>query len=127
MRSRCRRRQTRSNSECQKFETEMYPVAERTAKWMLIRERIIGAEEITVEDADYEDLAEFESRRMGIEYGIVLRYLKSQPSTSDRIMAEKVMVMLEDYAEVEYVEDTTLQQQQEESEASADQASIEKS
>lgn len=105
----------------QEFETDMYPVAERTAKWMLIREKIIEAQELTVEEADYEDLAEFEARRMGIEYGIVLRYLKSQPSTGDRIMAEKVMVMLEDYAEIEYVE------QQDEPETNADQASIEKS
>lgn len=108
-----------------KFESEMHPVAERTAKWMLIRERIIEAEGIAAEETDYEDLAEFEANRMGIEYGIVLRYLKSQESTTDRIVAEKVMVLLEDYADIQEVEDSTLKQQ-EEAEAKADEISTEK-
>jgi trigger factor len=109
------------------FELEMHPTAERTAKWMLIRERIIEAHGITVEEVDYEDLAEFESRRMGIEYGVVLRYLKSQESTAERIMAEKVMVMLEDYADAEEIEDLTLKKQEEEAEANADNSSTDES
>ncbi|MCC7438545.1 MAG: trigger factor [Armatimonadetes bacterium] len=96
-----------------KFESEMHPTAERTAKWMLIREQIIEAEGITVEEADYEDLAEFEAKRMGIQYDIVLRYLKSLDTTQERIVAEKVMVLLEDYADAQEIEDIVLKQQEE--------------
>jgi trigger factor len=88
-----------------KFEEEMRPLAERTAKWMLIRDRIIEAEQLTADEIDYEGLAQVESMRTGIDQAMLLKYFKSQPSTAERILAEKVLQLLEDYAVVQEIED----------------------
>lgn len=88
-----------------KFDEEMRPLAERTAKWMLIRDRIIEKEELKADDIDYEGLAQVESMRTGIDQATLLKYFKSQPSTAERILAEKVLQLLEDYAVAQEIED----------------------
>ena len=93
-----------------KFEAEMRPVAERTVRWALIRDRIIEAEGLKPEEADYEGLAEMESQRTGIEVEKLLQYFKSSPQVADRILAEKSMQLLEDYAIIEEVDDSVLRE-----------------
>jgi hypothetical protein len=72
---------------------------------MLIRDRIIEAEQLTADEIDYEGLAQVESMRTGIDQAMLLKYFKSQPSTAERILAEKVLQLLEDYAVVQEIED----------------------
>jgi trigger factor len=92
----------------EKFVVENRPIAERTARWALIRDKIINREELRADDADYEGLAEIESQRMGIEYDTLLNYFKKSDKIEDRILAEKAIQFLEDYAIVTEVEDTDL-------------------
>lgn len=94
-----------------KFEQEMRPVAERTARWMLVRDKIIEKEGLAVDDVDYEGLAQVESARTGIDPATLTKYFKSQPSTAERILAEKVLQFLEDYAVLQEIEDTEAEAQ----------------
>ncbi len=84
----------------------MRPFAERTARWALVRDRIREREDLRAEDHDYEGLAQIEAQRMGIDPSMLLQYLKNAKEIEDRIIAEKVMQLIEDYAIVEDVEDT---------------------
>ena len=90
------------------FELQMRPVAERTVRWALLRDRIIEAEGLAPEESDYEGLAEMEAQRTGIDYEKLLQYFRNAPQVADRILAEKAMQLLEDYAIIEDVEDTDL-------------------
>jgi trigger factor len=100
------------NFDQNKFVTEMLPVAERTAKWALIRNRIIEQEDLQADDADYEGLADIEAQRTGMDYEKLVRYFKGNEATKDRILAEKAIQLLEDYAIVSEVEDLEVMAQQ---------------
>lgn len=91
-----------------KFDVEYRPVAERTVRWALIRDRIVEAEGLKPEESDYEGLADMEAQRTGIEYERLLQYFKSSPPVADRILAEKAMQLIEDYAAIEDVDDAEL-------------------
>jgi trigger factor len=92
----------------ERFVMENRPMAERTARWALIRDRIIDTEELRADDADYEGLAEIESQRTGIDYDTLLNYFKKSDKIEDRILAEKAIQLLEDYAIVQELDDTEL-------------------
>ncbi len=94
--------------DLQRFVTEMRPTAERTAKWALLRDSLIEREQLTPDEADYEGLAELESQRTGIEFDMLMTYFKKSDKIRDRILAEKAMQLLEDYAIVEEIEDRTM-------------------
>jgi trigger factor len=96
----------------QKFVEQMLPVAERTARWALIRDQIIKKEELKADEADYEGLAQMEAGRTGIDYETLLKYFKQAPATADRILAEKAIQFLEDYAIVNEVEDLDIAPQE---------------
>jgi trigger factor len=95
-----------------KFQEEMRPVAERTVRWALLRDRIVEKEELQADDADFEGLAQIEAQRTGLDIDTLLKYFKRTPSTTDRILAEKAIQLLEDYAIINEVEDMELAQQQ---------------
>lgn len=95
-----------------KFIQENRPLAERTAKWALIRDKVIQAENLNPDDADYEGLADIESQRTGIDYETLLNYLKNSDAVRDRILAEKALQLLEDYAIVNEVEDREVMAQE---------------
>jgi|GEM_PF-1257231 len=91
-----------------KFNEEMRPTAEKTAKWALLREMIIEKEGLRAEEADYEGLADIEAQRTGIDYETLLNYFKKTDKIRDRILAEKSLQFLEDYATIQEVEDREL-------------------
>jgi trigger factor len=95
-----------------KFQEEMRPVAERTVRWALLRDKLVQKEELQADDADFEGLAQIEAQRTGLDVDTLLKYFKRTPATTDRILAEKAIQLLEDYAIVNEVEDLELQQQQ---------------
>jgi len=97
----------------QQHDQEMREAAERSARWALVRDMIIEAEGLKPEEVDYEGLADIESQRTGIPYETLLNYFKKAPETADRIVAEKVLQLLEDYAIVQEIEDTELMGQAE--------------
>ncbi len=95
----------------EKFITDTRPLAERTARWAVLRDLIDAKEQIQAEDADYEGLADMEAQRSGIDYETLLGYFKRSDQVRDRIVAEKALQFLEDYAIVNEVEDRELADQ----------------
>jgi trigger factor len=109
----------------EEFNREMRPTAEKTAKWALIRELIIEKEDLRADDPDYEGLADIEAQRTGIDYETLLNYFKKSDKIRDRILAEKSMQLLEDYAVVQEIEDKEMMAQEAEAmptDAGAEQA-----
>ncbi len=94
----------------ERFVREMRPTAERTAKWAILRDLIIEKEGLTPEESDYEGLADIEAQRTGIDYDTLIGYFKKSDKIRDRIVAEKAVQLLEDYAVVTEVEDRTMPQ-----------------
>jgi FKBP-type peptidyl-prolyl cis-trans isomerase (trigger factor) len=92
----------------EKFEIEMRPMAEQTVRWALVRDRIIETEELQAEEPDFEGLADMEAQRTGIEYETLLKYFKNAPEVKDKILSEKAIQLLEDYAVVQEIEDLEL-------------------
>ncbi len=98
------------NFDKKQFFDEMRPTAERTVKWALIRDKIIIAEELKADEADYDGLATMESERTGIDKETLLKYFQRSEQTENKIISEKALQLLEDYAIVtEEVEDLELQ------------------
>jgi len=93
------------------FITGALPTAERVARWALLRDMIVEREELTADPEDYEALAEADAARTGIDHDMLLKYYRKNESVRDRIIAEKAIQFLEDYAVVEEIDDTTLAQQ----------------
>jgi FKBP-type peptidyl-prolyl cis-trans isomerase (trigger factor) len=91
-----------------KYEEEMRPVAERTVRWALLREQIIEREELQADPSDFEGLAEMEAQRSGIDQEVLLKYFQGAEQVKDRILAEKALQLLEDYAIVQDVDDRDL-------------------
>jgi len=94
--------------DIQRYVERMTPMATNTAKWMIIRERIIEAEHITVGDADIDkhvnELADMVGSEANFEY---LRSLVAgNPEMQNRLLSDKVMEVLRDYAVVTEVADT---------------------
>ncbi len=91
-----------------RFGQENFPYAQAQAKWALLREELMKAENITVDDADLEKLAEAEAATIKIEKERLLQYYKSSDQIRDRLMSDKLMQRLLSAAKVEEVDDTTL-------------------
>ncbi len=78
------------------LEDEFKPSAERIVRWELIRNAIIDAEKIEVEDADLTAAAE----RFGLPEDQLRMLMRSNRQIEDQLLAEKVMNVLIDYAVV---------------------------
>ena len=76
------------------LEGEFKPSAERIVQWELIRNKIIDAENIQLEDDDYKAAAE----RYGIEEEQLRAALRQNRQIEDQLLAEKVMTTVIDYA-----------------------------
>jgi trigger factor len=68
------------------------------AKWYLIQEQLIEAEKITVDDADFETLADKEASRYGIEKDRLMQFYRSSDSVRNRIQNDKLMTLLKNSA-----------------------------
>ena len=84
----------------QKFREENRAYAIWQAKWMLLKERIAEAENISVTDEEVERLAETEAARIGIDKSRLLQYYKTSTAATERILSEKVMSFLKEYARI---------------------------
>jgi trigger factor len=81
------------------FNTEKFKESNRAdaiwqAKWYLISDRIIKAENIQIDDAELEKLAEESSVKTGIEKDKLLEYYKRTESVKDRIVMDRLKEFL---------------------------------
>jgi len=91
-----------------KFWQENRSYAEAQAKWALLREEIVKAEAITVEDADFALLAGAEAEKINIDKDRLLQYYKSSDQVRERLASDKLMTRLLSLTKVEEVEESTL-------------------
>ncbi|MEK6572238.1 MAG: trigger factor, partial [Bacteroidota bacterium] len=75
----------------EEFRKENRAYAIYQAKWLLLKEKIIEVEQIAVTDADLEQLAEEESKKVGIEKARLLNYYKTSKTENSRLLSEKLM------------------------------------
>lgn len=73
------------------------PLAERTVKWEIIRNKIIEVENIAVEDYDIDQLAEMEAIRMNTDKEMVKKIIMQNQSMVGNIISKKVMDLLVDF------------------------------
>jgi trigger factor len=90
--------------DAEKFYQENRAYAVYQAKWALIREEIIRAENITAGDQDLLELAERESAKIGIDKERLMTYYKSSDQIKDRLVSDKLITFLLDKARIKEVE-----------------------
>ena len=83
-----------------KFREENRAYAVWQAKWILLKQRIADAEEITVTEDDITQLAERESGRIGVPKDRLLQYYKSAGAAKERILSDKIINFLEEHATI---------------------------
>ncbi|MBM2839904.1 MAG: Trigger factor [Bacteroidetes bacterium] len=83
-----------------KFRDESRDYAIWQAKWLLLKQRIADAENITVTDEDIEHLAETESARIGVDKERLAEYFKASNSGSERLLTDKLMAFLKSHAKI---------------------------
>ncbi len=76
------------------LEHEFRPAAERIARWELIRQSIIDAEQINLVDDDFEEAAS----RYGVSADQIRLATRQNRGLADQLLADKVMATLLDYA-----------------------------
>lgn len=72
------------------FKTHQKERAIWQAKWFLIREQIIKAENIKVEDSDIEERVDADAKRTGIDRERLLEYYKKAQAVKDGIISAKL-------------------------------------
>jgi trigger factor len=86
-----------------KFNEENRAYAVYQAKWALLREELIKAENITISDKDLESLAEKESLKIKIPKDRLVNYYKSSEQIKDRLIGDKLLKLLVDSAIIKEV------------------------
>lgn len=94
IRGRSRDRQLPKDFDEQKFRDENRAYATFQGKWMLLKERIAEAENITVTDEEIERLAGTDAAQTGIAKEQLLQYYRNSSSVADRLLAGKVLSFL---------------------------------
>jgi trigger factor len=101
------------NFDIRLYAERTMPTARTTAKWMLIRDRIITAENLKVEDSDIDkrvsELAESLGTAENFEY--LRSMIAGNEEVQHRIIQEKVMETLRGYAVVTEVSETEYAEQ----------------
>jgi trigger factor len=87
----------------EKFKEENRTYAIFQAKWALLREELIKAENITVSDEDFEKLADEESVKIKIPKDRLMNYYKSSDQIKDRLVGDKLLTLLVRSAQVKEV------------------------
>lgn len=90
--------------DAEQFYQENRAYAVYQAKWALVREEIIKAENITAGDQDLLELAERESAKIGIDKERLMTYYKSSEQIKDRLVSDKLITFLLDNAKIKEVE-----------------------
>jgi trigger factor len=81
-----------------------YAVAQ--SKWALLREELIAAEKLTVEDTDLEAIAEQESERIKIDKDRLIAFYKTSDQVKDRVLGDKLIKLLVQAASITEAPDT---------------------
>lgn len=100
-------RQLPENFDAEQFVQQNRAYAIYQSKWALLREELIKAENITVEDSDFADIAEEEATKLGIDKERLINYYKSSDQFSDRVVSDKLMKKLIAGVKVKEVEQQT--------------------
>ena len=94
----------RPQFDSEKFYQENRAYAVYQAKWALIREEIIQAENISAGDQDLLELAERESAKIGIDKERLITYYKSSDQIKDRLVSDKLIAFLLEKSKIKEVE-----------------------
>ena len=100
LKSRSRDKKLPRSFDEQKFRDESRSYATWQAKWMLLKERIVEAEHLTVTDEEVKQLAQTEAVHIGIDAERLLEYYKSSSSAADRLLTDKVVALLQSHAKI---------------------------
>ena len=92
-----------SDFESDKFKEENRAYAIYQAKWALLREELIKAENVIASDEDLENLAEEESAKIKIPKDRLINYYKSSDQIKDRLIGDKLLKLLVNSAKVKEV------------------------
>ena len=95
----------------EKFYEENRAYAVFQAKWALLREEIVKAENLTVDDAALVTLAEREASKIGIDKERLITYYKSSEQIKDRLVGDKLIDLLISSSSIKEVDDTSLPNQ----------------
>jgi trigger factor len=95
------------NFDVEKFAQENRAYAVYQSKWALLREEIITAEGMTVEEEELEKLAESEYAKMGIEKERLKNYYRNSEQVKDRLLGEKLIAFLIKHANIKEIPATT--------------------
>jgi trigger factor len=104
-------KQLPADFDTEKFFQENRAYAIFQAKWALLREEIVKAENLTVDDAALVALAEREAPKIGIDKERLITYYKSSDQIRDRLVGDKLMDLLISSTKIKEVDDTTLPNQ----------------
>ncbi len=106
IKARSRTRELPRDFNNEKFREENRTYAVWQAKWMLLKEQIAAAENITVTDDDITALAAAEAQRTGIDRERLLQYYRGSSSAAERILTDRVAALLRSTAKVTEKPDT---------------------
>lgn len=100
------KKQLPNDFDTEKFYAENTPYGTFQAKWALLRDELMKAEGVTVDDTDLESLAEREASAVGIDKERLIAFYKSSDQVQDRIMGDKLMTRLLGYSSIKDVPHT---------------------
>ncbi len=97
-------KQLPNDFDTEKFYQENRAYAIYQSKWALLREEVIGAENITVDEAELTKLAEEESTKIGIDKERLISYYRNSDQIKDRLVGDKLIAFLINHAKIKEVE-----------------------
>lgn len=98
------KKQLPDNFDIEKFNHDNRAYAVYQARWALLREELIKAENISADDNDFEKLAEREAAKIGIDKEKLINYYKASEQVKDRIVGDKLIEGLLSQANIKEVE-----------------------
>jgi trigger factor len=94
--------------DTEKFFEENRAYAVFQAKWALLREEILKAEQLTVDDSALVALAEKEASKIGIDKERLIAYYKTSDQVKDRLLGDKLMDFLINSSRITELDDKSL-------------------
>lgn len=104
-------KQLPADFDVEKFHEENRAYAIFQAKWALLREEIVKAENLSVDDAALVALAEREAPKIGIDKERLITYYKSSDQIKDRLVGDKLLDLLISSSTIKEVDDKSLPDQ----------------
>lgn len=101
-------KQLPADFDVDKFFEENRGYAIFQAKWALLREEIVKAENLTVDDEALVALAEREAPKIGIDKERLITYYKSSDQIKDRLVGDKLIDMLISSSTIKEVDEKSL-------------------